>query len=40
MDEKLGIKFRKIQKCKIIYILHFCLRKEVKNSFNAGFNRI
>ena len=40
MDEKLGIKFRKMQKCKIIHILHFCLRKEVKNSFNAGFDRI
>ena len=30
MDEKLGIRFRKMQKCKIIHILHFCLRKEVK----------
>ena len=40
MDEKLGIRFRKMQKCKIIHILHFCLRKEVKNSFNAGFDRI
>ena len=43
MDEKLGIRFRKMQKCKIIYIiyiLHFCLRKEVKNVFNAGFDRI
>ena len=34
MDEKLGIRFRKMQKCKIIHILHFCLRKEVKNLFN------
>ena len=40
MYEKLGIKFRKMQKCKIIHILHFCLRKEVKNAFNAGFDRI
>ena len=30
MDEKLGIRFRKMQKCKIIHILHICLRKEVK----------
>ena len=30
MDEKLGIIFQKMQKCKIIHILHFCLRKEVK----------
>ena len=30
MDEKLGIIFRKMQKCKIIHILHFCLRKEAK----------
>ena len=30
MDEKLGIRFQKMQKCKIIHILHFCLRKEVK----------
>ena len=37
MDEKLGIRFRK---CKIIHILHFCLRKEVKNLLNAGFDRI
>ena len=40
MDEKLGIRFRKMQKCKIIYILHFCLRKEVKILFKAGFDRI
>ena len=33
MDEKLGIRFRKMQKCNII---HFCLRKELKNLFNAG----
>ena len=31
MDQKLGIRFRKMQKCKIIHILHFCLRKEAKN---------
>ena len=30
MDEKLGIRVRKMQICKIIHILHFCLRKEVK----------
>ena len=30
MDEKLGIRFQKMQKCKIINILHFCFRKEVK----------
>ena len=36
MDEKLGIRFRKMQKCKIIHILHLFLRKEVKNLFNAG----
>ena len=40
MDEKLGIRFRKMQKCKIIHILHFCLRKKAKNLFNAGFDRI
>ena len=40
MDEKLGIRFQKMQKCKIINILHFHLRKEVKNLFNAGFDRI
>ena len=39
IDEKLGIRFRKMQKCKVIHILHF-LRKEVKNLFNAGFERI
>ena len=38
MDDKLGI--RKMQKCKIIHILHFCLRKEIKNLFNEGFDRI
>ena len=31
MDEKLGIRFRKIQKCKIIDILHFCLRRKQTN---------
>ena len=36
MNEKLEIRFRKMQKCKIIHILHFCLTKEVKNLFNAG----
>ena len=40
MDEKLGIRFGKMQKCKIIHILHFCLRKEVKNLFNADFDRV
>ena len=30
MDEKLGIRFEKMQKCKIFHTLHFCLRKEVK----------
>ena len=41
MDEKLGIRFQKMQKCKIIHILHFfSLRKEVKNLFNAVFDRI
>ena len=30
MDEKLGIRYRRMQKCKIIHILHFYLRKEVK----------
>ena len=39
MDEKLGIRFQKMQKCKIIHILHF-FRKEAKNLFNAGFDRI
>ena len=42
MDEKLGIRFRKMQNAainaKIIHILHFCLRKEVKNLFCAGFS--
>ena len=40
MDEKLGIS--KIAKCshlcKIMHILHFCLGKEVKNLFYAGFS--
>ena len=40
MDEKLEIRYQKMQKCKIIHILHFGLRKEVKNSLNAGFDRI
>ena len=43
MDEKLGIRFRIMQNAAInaklfIYILHFCLRKEVKNVFYAGFS--
>ena len=25
------------EKCKIIHILHFCLRKELKNLLYAGF---
>ena len=40
MDEKLGIRFRKMQKCKSILILHFCLRKEVKKLLDVGFDKI
>ena len=40
MDEKVGIRFRKMDKCKIIHILHFCLRKEANKLFNTGFDRI
>ena len=45
MDEKLGIRFRKMQNaaiyaklCRIMHILDSCLRKEVKNLFYAGFS--
>ena len=40
MDEKLGIRFRKMQKCKIIHILLFFFEKGSKTLFNAGFDII
>ena len=42
MNEKLGIKFRKLQNAtinaKLSIFLHFCLRKEVKNLSYAVFS--
>ena len=42
MDEKLGIRFRKMQNAtinaKLFIFCIFCLRKEVKNLFYAGFS--
>ena len=42
MDEKLGIRFRKMQNAainaKLLIFCIFCLRKEIKNLFYAGFS--
>ena len=41
MNEKLGIRFRKMQNATInakLFIFSFCLRKEVKKLFYAGFS--
>ena len=40
MDEKLGIRFRKCKMQNYSYFAFSFLRKEVKNLFNAGFDRI
>ena len=36
MDEKLGIRFQKMQNAAKMHILHFCLRKEVKIYFTQA----
>ena len=40
MGKNLGIRFRKMQKMQNYSYFALFLRKEVKNLFNAGFDRI